>query len=495
MHIHGFRAVSLKLRLLALIVALMTAVVATLSLLYLNGVVQTWSEGVLERADLAGQQVKTVLLERIAARSAQSVTPATTLEESKQMWSAIVAEDRAVSTMLERTMAYGRAIVEINVAGESGEILASSNPTRKGARLAPLPSFATWRSAHSIVRLADLLTHSRDFALVIPLGVHEQSRPVFRIQVAVSSVLLREALAPQVRSLALVSLSSLALAILLGLFTANLALRPLTRVAEMIDHLRTGGFPAPERGDSPPTPELAIVESKLSLLGERLRIDPLAAISHLTGGVAHEIKNPLNAIALRLEILRGLVADQAPETAPEIALISKEIMRLDRVVKTFLDFTRPLKLDFKEVDLAALAREVATLVAPDASRHHVCMEILAPPDFIAIRGDRDHLKQALLNIVVNGIEAMENGGTLRMEVARVAGHALVRVVDQGPGIPPELRERVFKLYFTTKEKGSGIGLAMAFRAIQLHGGTVDFWDSPGHGCTFELKFPVEAVKR
>jgi signal transduction histidine kinase len=285
------------------------------------------------------------------------------------------------------------------------------------------------------------------------------------------------------------------LAILLGLFTANLALRPLTRVAEMIDHLRTGGFPAPERGASHPTPELAIVESKLSLLGERLRIDPLAAISHLTGGVAHEIKNPLNAIALRLEILRGLVADQAPETAPEFALISKEVMRLDRVVKTFLDFTRPLKLDFKEVDLAALTREVSTLVAPDASRHHVCMEISAPPDFIAIRADRDHLKQALLNIVVNGIEAMNDGGTLRIEVARDAGHALIRVVDQGPGIPPELRERVFKLYFTTKEKGSGIGLAMAFRAVQLHGGTVDFWDSPGHGCTFELKFPVEAVKR
>jgi hypothetical protein len=259
--------------------------------------------------------------------------------------------------------------------------------------------------------------------------------------------------------------------------------------------LRAGAFPALGRGAAPATPELAIVESKLSLLGERLRMDPLAAISHLTGGVAHEIKNPLNAIALRLEILRGLVAEQAPEAAPEFALISKEIMRLDRVVKTFLDFTRPLKLDFKEVDLAALAREVATLVAPEASRHNVCMEISAPPGLITVRGDRDHLKQALLNIVVNGIEAMKNGGTLRMEVARDAGHALLRVVDQGPGIPPEMRERVFKLYFTTKEKGSGIGLAMAFRAIQLHGGTVDFSDTPGHGCTFELKFPVEAIKR
>jgi signal transduction histidine kinase len=483
------------MRLLGLIVALMTAVVVTLSLLQLDGVVGTWSDGVLERAELAGQQVKTVLLERIADRSSQQATPAATLEETKRRWSEIIAEDRAVSTMLVGTMAYGRAIVEINVAGESGQILASSNPTRKGASLIPLPAFAAWKATNSIARLADLLTRSRDFAVVIPLGVPEQPRPVFLIQVAVSSVLLREVLAPQVGSLAVVSLSSLTLSILLALFTANLALRPLNRVAEMIDRLRTGGFPSLERDARPGTPELAIVESKLSLLGERLRVDPLAAISHLTSGVAHEIKNPLNAIALRLEILRGLVSGQAPEADPEIALISKEIMRLDRVVKTFLDFTRPLKLDFKEVDLAALAREVAALVAPEASRRNVCMEISVPPDPIAIRGDRDHLKQALLNIVVNGIEAMKNGGTLRTEVARDANHALVRVIDQGPGIPPELRDKVFKLYFTTKEKGSGIGLAMAFRAVQLHGGTIQFSDAPGRGCTFELRFPVEAIKR
>jgi signal transduction histidine kinase len=486
-------AVPLKLRVLLLIVALMTAVVATLSLLQLDGVVDAWSDGVQERAEFAGRQMKAVLLERIADGSAQQAVSPATLDESKQLWSEIVAEDRAISTMLERTMAYGGAIVEINVAGEDGRILASSNPTRKGGNLAPLAEFAAWRSANSLARLADLLTYSRDFAVVIPLGVREQPKPVFQIQVAVSSVLLREALSPQVRSLALVSLSSLVLAILLGLFTANLALRPLNRVAAMIDRLRAGGLPSPGQGGSARTPELAIVESKLNLLGERLRLDPLAAISHLTGGVAHEIKNPLNAIALRLEILRGLVTARTPEADPEIALISKEIMRLDRVVKTFLDFTRPLKLDFREVNLAMLAREVATLVAPEASRRNVRIEIIAPPESVVIRGDRDHLKQALLNIVMNGVEAMKDGGQLRMEVARDEGHALVRVIDQGPGIPPELREKVFRLYFTTKEKGSGIGLAMAFRAVQLHGGTLDYADTPNHGCTFILKFPAEVT--
>jgi len=486
--------VSLKLRLLVLIVALMTAVVSTLSLLHLNGVVEAWSDGVQERAELAGQQVKTVLLERIADRSSQQEIPPTTLDESKRLWSDIVAEDRAVSNMLLRTMAHGRAIVEINVAGESDQVLASSNPTRKGTKLAALPEFAVWRSTNSLVRLADVLTRSRDFAVTIPLGVREQAQPVFLIQVAVSSVLLREALAPQVRNLILVSLSSLTLAILLALFAANVALGPLNRVAEMIDQLRSGAFPSTEHHNRARTPELAIVESKLNLLGERLRMDPLAAISHLTSGVAHEIKNPLNAIALRLEILRGMVTADTPEADPEIALISKEIMRLDRVVKSFLDFTRPLKLDLRDVDPAELMREVAMLVAPDASRRNVCIEISAPAEAIIIHADRDHIKQALINIVMNGIEAMKNGGTLRMEMARGMHHAVIRVIDQGPGIPLELREKVFRLYFTTKEKGSGIGLAMAARAVQLHGGTIEIADTPGHGCTIIMKFPAEVVE-
>ncbi len=483
---------SLKFRVLALIVALTTVVVVTISLLYLNGVVEVWSDGALERARLAGQQVKTVLLERVAERTAQQAAPPAALEESKRLWGEIIAGDRAVAAILENTVAHGRAIVEINIAGESGKILASSNPTRKGAELAPLPGFAAWRSASSLARLSDLLTHSRDLAVVIPLGVREQPKPVFRIQVVVSSVLLREALAPQVRNLALVSLISLALAILLGLFTANLALRPLNRIAGMIDRLRAGESASPERAAAFRAPEIAAVESKLNLLGERLRMDPLAAISQLTGGVAHEIKNPLNAIALRLEILRGMVTAQTPEAAPEIALISKEIMRLDRVVKTFLDFTRPLKLDFKELNLAALASEVAALVAPEDRRRGVQLEVSATTGPVIIRGDRDHLKQALLNIVMNGIEAMNGGGQLCVEVARRAGYAVARVVDHGPGIPPELREKVFRLYFTTKEKGSGIGLAMASRAVQLHGGTLELADTPGHGCTFILTLPAEA---
>ena len=107
-----------------------------------------------------------------------------------------------------------------------------------------------------------------------------------------------------------------------------------------------------------------------------------------------------------------------------------------------------------------------------------------------MRADRDLLKQALLNLVVNSMEAMPGGGELRLEAAARGEMAEIRVSDTGPGIPPELREKIFRLYFTTKKEGSGIGLAMTFRIVQLHDGTIDFTSEPGKGTTFVIQLPL-----
>jgi signal transduction histidine kinase len=216
----------------------------------------------------------------------------------------------------------------------------------------------------------------------------------------------------------------------------------------------------------------------------------LAAISRLTGGVAHEIKNPLNSIALHLEVLKAKLegSDYGAET--EIEVISKEITRLDRVVKTFLDFTKPVELHFDAVEAVELAREIATLMAPEAARRGVELIVEADPAPIDLRADRDLLKQALLNVVVNGVEAMREGGELHLVVRRLAGECVFAIRDGGAGIPAELREKIFNLYFTTKAKGSGIGLAMSFRVVQLHSGTIDFSSETGRGTTFWLRFPL-----
>ncbi len=220
----------------------------------------------------------------------------------------------------------------------------------------------------------------------------------------------------------------------------------------------------------------------------------LTAISRLTGGIAHEIKNPLNAMALHLEILKSKLTGTS-EVESEIDVIRREIARLDRVVKTFLDFTRPVDLKMREVDLVALLAEVARLVNPDAQRSQVQVQLDAGREKAYVRGDSDLLQQAFLNVVVNGIEAMPQGGRLRIGVATEAGEAVVTVADEGVGIAPHLREKIFNLYFTTKQKGSGIGLAMTFRVVQLHNATVDFTSELGKGTCFLLRFPaVEAAQ-
>jgi nitrogen-specific signal transduction histidine kinase len=214
----------------------------------------------------------------------------------------------------------------------------------------------------------------------------------------------------------------------------------------------------------------------------------MAAISHLTHGVAHEIKNPLNAIAVHLEVLRSRVdAD-----LPELSIISTEIARLDRVVKTFLDFNRPVQPRLRALDLNDVAREVMRLVRPEAETRRVAATLVNAARPAMLCGDRDLLQQAVLNVVINAVEAMPSGGNLHIEVRRGGGRSELLVSDDGPGIPPEIQNKIFDLYFSTKRHGSGIGLAMTFRFVQLLDGRIEFSTEAGRGTTFRFSFP-EAV--
>jgi PAS domain S-box-containing protein len=210
----------------------------------------------------------------------------------------------------------------------------------------------------------------------------------------------------------------------------------------------------------------------------------LAAISRLTGGVAHEIKNPLNAMALHLEVLKNRLDGQQPE----IEVIAREIKRLDTVVKTFLNFNKPIQLQTHPIDLNQLVQQIFALVSPDAEAKGVQLESRLDAKLL-INGDPDLLKQAILNVVNNGLEAMKDGGSLTARTSSDGDECQLSITDVGPGIPWEIQDRIFNLYFTTKEQGTGIGLATTFRVIQLHSGTIDFVSEPGKGTTFRLRFP------
>ncbi len=214
----------------------------------------------------------------------------------------------------------------------------------------------------------------------------------------------------------------------------------------------------------------------------------LAALSRITSGVAHEVKNPLHAMVLHLELLRAKI-DAGRDPGKHVDVLTSEVNRLNRVVQTFLDFTRPLQLQTRKCDANELLREVM-LLAPLTPESKIVVVANYAPEQLWIEADIDLLKQGLLNIIINACQAMPEGGSLTLTTARQNNHIELTIGDTGPGIAEELREKIFNLYFTTKEKGSGIGLAQVFRAVQMHSGSIDVESEVGQGTRFKITLPA-----
>jgi PAS domain S-box-containing protein len=224
----------------------------------------------------------------------------------------------------------------------------------------------------------------------------------------------------------------------------------------------------------------------------------LSASGRLTRGVAHEVKNPLNAMAVHLQLLQNKLQQDDPETRRYMDVIGNEIHRLDRVVKILVDFTRPRDLRLEEVDVRKILDDVSLLAAPEAALHGVRLvrELPDEEDALIVRVDSDLIRQAILNLVLNGVQSMKEGGTLTLVARRDDEMILAEVRDQGCGIPPEAQEKIFELYYTTKgdEGGSGIGLAQTYQIMQWHYGSVEFDSIVGAGTTFRLRLPAEGAK-
>jgi signal transduction histidine kinase len=211
----------------------------------------------------------------------------------------------------------------------------------------------------------------------------------------------------------------------------------------------------------------------------------LAALNRLTAGIAHEIKNPLNATMIHLELLKMQVAD-LPDAMASAGVIADQVRRLDEVVQGFLKFTRPDELHLEAVDVAQIFERMRPVLDAEAASHKIDVRIVVPASLPAVEGDARLLEQAFLNLALNACQAMPNGGRLTLSVRESGRFVEVTVEDTGVGIPPEQLPRIFDLYFTTKPAGSGIGLSLVFRTIQLHNGDIDVQSIPGSGTTFTI---------
>jgi signal transduction histidine kinase len=173
-----------------------------------------------------------------------------------------------------------------------------------------------------------------------------------------------------------------------------------------------------------------------------------------------------------------------------VRVLDNEIDRLDTVVKRFLDFTRPADMHQEETNLKDLLEEVLAVGKPQMDRASVKVEAHVASDVPPISVDRELLKQALMNLFQNAVEAMPGGGRLTVSLERRGEMAGIEIQDTGRGIAPENTQRVFQLFFTTRPGGSGIGLASAFKTVQLHNGSIDFKSEVGRGTTFRIELPL-----
>jgi PAS domain S-box-containing protein len=220
----------------------------------------------------------------------------------------------------------------------------------------------------------------------------------------------------------------------------------------------------------------------------------MAAIGRLTSGVGHEVKNPINAIVVHLELLKTKLGDASAPAVRHLEVIDAEIHRLDRVVQTLVDFSRPVELELREQDMRPVIADVLALAAEELSTHNVILVSRLPAKPLIANIDADLLKQAVLNVIQNGAQAMQEGGRLEVVLEEDRKSAVLRISDEGPGIPDEIRGKIFDLYFTTKSGGSGIGLAMTYRILQLHQGSVEVQSRLDRGTEFVLRIPLAATE-
>ena len=230
------------------------------------------------------------------------------------------------------------------------------------------------------------------------------------------------------------------------------------------------------------------------LLERRTRnAERLAELGSLTGGLAHEIKNPLSTVQLNLQLLQEDLDPHHPSYArltSRLSTVHREAGRLREILDDFLRYAGRIELDRKPVDLNRMLEDLVDFFTPQAQVHKVQLRLRKHATPVIAEVDERMLKQAVLNLMLNAVQAMTGGGELILSVTPRIRDAVIDVIDTGPGIPPDAIGQIFQAYYTTKKSGTGIGLAMTKRITEEHGGRIDVRSEVGKGSDFSIALPL-----
>jgi signal transduction histidine kinase len=234
---------------------------------------------------------------------------------------------------------------------------------------------------------------------------------------------------------------------------------------------------------------------KVKEMEDRVQLaERLSSLGHLAAGVAHEIRNPLNAMGMGLQRLkREFLPEEGSKKDEYLSftdVILKEIRRVNEIIEQFLTLSRPFQLNLRASSLQDLLKNLITLFQEEASSQGITLQTQWKDDLSPMRMDSEKLTQAFINIMKNGMQAMEKGGILRIEAHSFKDRVSVVISDSGPGIPPEQKEKIFNYYYTTKEKGVGLGLPIAHRIIEAHGGQLTVESKVGVGTKVTITLPI-----
>jgi signal transduction histidine kinase len=467
-------------------VTLMVAlIVIALSLVHLTNTAGVLLAESRDRFDLFGSSVYT--------QAASAIT-------SPDSAYADVRSSRYVQSVLQSAL-YSQDIIDAFIVDPTGVVIASSDAEQVGKTLARRPQLNDLITLDGVARLRAIYASENNIEWTQPMALGE--KPFGEIRIGMTMGLIRRDLNQSLYPAAVAATVAMLIAIVMSMLLAQVVLRPMHVIRSSLSRLGRGDLGATlELRDDEEFRELGDVfdhltaqlraaapeglkPAQLSELSRRI-----AMIGRLTAGVAHEMKNPLNAMTIHLELLKQkLAAGKPAETHVEV--IAQEIRRLDQRIQGFLKFVRPDEVKFGPVAIASLLSAVLDSVQPEAQPAGVTLNRGCTDGTLLVEGDAAQLRDVFLNLAQNAIQAMPKGGRLSIDCSSLPNRRVrVRVEDQGVGIAPENLEKIFELYYTTKERGTGVGLSMVYRTIQIHNGEIDVESTVGVGTTFIVVLPA-----
>ena len=236
------------------------------------------------------------------------------------------------------------------------------------------------------------------------------------------------------------------------------------------------------------------IEKTKNLEKRAINSERLAFIGTLAGGLAHEIKNPLSTLNINLQLLQEELESMTGENSKRVyrktQVLQKEVQRLEQILNDFLRFARGQKLELKDHDMNEILDEVADFVTPEIKQKKILILKSYDADLPQCRLDSNLIKQAILNIIINAEQAMENGGELMIRTSKDKKYIQIDITDTGPGIPKDIIDKIFQVYFSTKKTGTGLGLPTAKRIIEDHRGTISVQSEEGKGTNFSIRLPI-----